>query len=165
MTMNNKCEPCAANGLSVRATGFYISFSGQKTFACGPCRIEGEAFAAHMRGTPVASSCIEQKTASNYRASGTSQQAAQSASLRSEKTCLQILAQLRLDPLTPDEIADTCGLVLNTVRSRITDMKEFCYVKPNGSQRQTHAGGRADVIEITAIGRAFLDKSREGRAA
>ena len=108
---------------------------------------------------------LQAKASRNFRASGTSESAAQAASLRSVDTCLKILRQLNLDPLTPDEIADICGMVLNTVRARITDMKEFGYVKPNGSQRQTHAGGFADVIEITKTGRDFVAGHEQARDA
>lgn len=76
--------------------------------------------------------------------------------LESVETCLKILRQLRIEDLTGDEVAATCGIVLNTARARISNMKDFGYVATTGRKRATEAGKDADVYTITDAGRSYL---------
>jgi hypothetical protein len=104
---------------------------------------------------------IFEKAKRSFRRAGPSSQAAQGAALSSPQTCSIILGQLLIEPLTPDEISRTTGKVLNTVRARITNMKDFGYVRDTGNTRlATDANRHATVWEITTTGREWLSNWR-----
>ena len=92
----------------------------------------------------------------NFRASGTSAEAAALAAKRAEmgKTHERILQALMVKPMTADEVSKELGLVLNTARARINDLKRAGVVEPTGERRETDAKGMADVIRVVERGRA-----------
>ena len=95
------------------------------------------------------------KVETNFRARGTSAEAAALAAKRAEigKTHERILQALMVKPMTADEIAKELGLVLNTARARIADLKRAGVVEPTGERRETDAKGMADVIHVVEQGR------------
>lgn len=126
-------------------------------FVCSDC---ADKYNAQIAGKQAFAPVLEAKAKRSHRVSGTSQKAAQGAALTSVDTCLKILGQLNLDDLTPDEIASSCGIVLNTARARISNMKDVGFVKASGCKRETDAGKEADVITITDAGRSYLAQAR-----
>lgn len=86
----------------------------------------------------------------NYRKAGTSSGAAQSAakSAKLNDTHRKIYAALRDEPMTADEVAKECGLVLNTARARLTDLKNAGHIEPTGEKRTTDAGRPAEVMRV-----------------
>lgn len=150
--------------------------SGADQFTCKECGTVGDYYATRKARDPrpglrrvICADCADRikkntsqlhlvdKAARSYRKAGPSSEAAKGASLASAETCATILRQLMIEPLTPDEIARTTDLVLNTVRARITNMKDFGYVRDTGKARiATDAGKQATVWDITAAGREWL---------
>lgn len=104
---------------------------------------------------------IFDKAKRSFRKAGTSSDAAASAALASPETCSVILGQLCIEPLTPDEVSRNTGKVLNTVRARITNMKDMGFVRDIGTKDEaTDAGKAATVWEITKAGREWLSTWR-----
>jgi hypothetical protein len=104
---------------------------------------------------------IRDKAARSYRKSGPSSDAGASAALVSPATCAVILGQLLIEPLTPDEVARITGKILNTVRARCTNMRDFGYIRDIGAKdAATDAGKAATVWEITQAGREWLSTWR-----
>lgn len=132
---------------------------------CPHCRQtlpEGERFTTH-KGKAKPMICCERckprldrrapdfKVERNFKSAGTSSDAASAAakSARLNDTHRKIWAALRKKPMTPDEVARECGLVLNTARARVNDLKDAGYVRATGERRPTEAGRMADVIMVT----------------
>ena len=154
--------------------------SGGDIFTCKECGTSGE-YADMRKGMDprpgvrrvICRDCIDtikkeqagaqilEKAKRSFRRAGPSSQAAQGAALSSPQPCSIILGQLLIEPLTPDEISRTTGKVLNTVRARITNMKDLGYVRDTGNTRlATDANRHAAVWEITATGREWLSSWR-----
>lgn len=109
----------------------------------------------------LAGAQVLEKAKRSYRKAGPSSEAAASAALTSPETCATILGQLLIEPLTPDEVSRITGKVLNTVRARITNMKDFGYVRDTGKTRiATDAGKAATIWTITDAGREWLSQWR-----
>lgn len=104
---------------------------------------------------------IFDKAKRSFRKAGASSDAAASAALVSPQTCSVILGQLCIEPLTPDEVSRSTGKVLNTVRARITNMKDMGFVRDIGTKDEaTDAGKAATVWKITKAGRKWLSAWR-----
>ncbi len=153
---------------------------GDSVFRCKECGQSGE-YADISKGMDprhgvfrvICRDCIDgikraqsrtqvfEKAKRSFRKAGASSQAAEGAALSSPQTCSVILGQLLIEPLTPDEVSRTTGKVLNTVRARITNMKDLGYVRDTGNTRlATDANKRATVWEITSAGREWLSTWR-----
>ena len=87
----------------------------------------------------------------NFRKAGPSAQAAQAASesARLNDTHRKIYRALTEQPRTADEIAEACGLVLNTARARITDLSNAGWIADTGDRRETEAGRPATVWAVS----------------
>ena len=87
----------------------------------------------------------------NFRKAGPSAQAAQAAaeSARLNDTHRKIYRALTEQPRTADEIAEACGLVLNTARARITDLSNAGWITDTGDRRETEAGRPATVWAVS----------------
>lgn len=90
----------------------------------------------------------------NFRTAGPSAQAAQSAATTAKLTDIHrhIYRALLEQPRTPDEIHallnPTHGLVLNTYRARITDLKNAGWIYDTGQRRETDARKPATVWAV-----------------
>ena len=155
--------------------------SGGDIFTCKECGTSGEYEDMRKGMDPrpgvrrvICRDCIDtikkeqagaqvfEKAKRSFRRAGPSSQAAQGAALSSPQTCSVILGQLLIEPLTPDEISRTTGKVLNTVRARITNMKDLGYVRDTGNTRlATDANKHATIWEITQSGREWLSSWRK----
>lgn len=88
----------------------------------------------------------------NYKRLGTSADAAASAAkaARLGDTHRKIWVALSDKPRTPDELAHDLEMNLNTVRARISDLRNAGWCAPTGERRTTSAGKAADVIRALA---------------
>ncbi|WP_300396369.1 winged helix-turn-helix domain-containing protein [Henriciella sp.] len=96
----------------------------------------------------------------NHKAGGTSAQAAQAAAEGARLGDLhrRIWKALAEKPMTADEVARELGIVLNTSRARLSDLKSAGFVEPTGEHRETETGRMADVLRA-------VSKAEQGRAA
>lgn len=166
------CENCEMKGRHAKAVKEYISiFTGEKTRVCAYCYADAIAIKDAIRVGPYTNQTesgigpcadrIRDKAARSYRKVGSSSDAGAAAALSSPQTCAAILGQLLIEPLTPDEVSRITGKVLNTVRARITNMKDFGYVRDTGKTRlATDAGKAATIWTITDAGREWLSQWR-----
>ena len=157
--MSHWCLECEMRGFRVKATRSYISpFSQELTHLCERHYRDAKHV---MEAFEDSKDQIRDKAARSYRKAGPSAEAGAAAALSSPQTCAAILGQLLIEPLTPDEVSRITGKVLNTVRARITNMKDFGYVRDTGKVRlATDAGKSATVWEITKDGREWLSTWR-----
>ena len=94
----------------------------------------------------------------NHKTGGTSAQAAHAAAEGARLGDLhrRIWKALAEKPMTADEVARKLGIVLNTSRARLSDLKSAGFVEPTGEHRETEAGRMADVLRA-------VTKAEQGR--
>jgi predicted ArsR family transcriptional regulator len=79
---------------------------------------------------------------------GTSQEAARRASGTSKRLQDEVLAALRLEPATADQVAARLGKGVLGIRPRLSELREQGKIEPTGERRRNDSGASAAVWRV-----------------
>ena len=91
------------------------------------------------------------KTADNWKAQGTSKQAASEAAVTAASLRLQVLNELKKASGTADEIANRLNMSVLSVRPRFSELVRLGHILDSGLRRKNLSGKSATVWKVRSV--------------